>query len=86
MASTILHTIITPSAVIPTNFIQQNKPGTRTPVNFLKFMIFHTESICLTLVTTEFFTIHFLVWWVFFIYWIAVYIVYYIRPVHFIFI
>lgn len=54
MASTILHTIITPSAVIPTNFIQQNKPGTRTPVNFLKFMIFHTESICLTPITTGF--------------------------------
>ena len=45
MASTILHTIITPSAVIPTNFIQQNKLGTRTPVNFLKFMTFYTESI-----------------------------------------
>ena len=26
------------------------------------------------------------VWWVFFIYWIAVYIVYYIRPVRFVFI
>ena len=76
MASTIFHTIITPSAVIPTNFIQQNKLGTRTPVNFLKFMIFHTESICLTSITTEFLTIHLLVWRVFPIYRVSFFVVY----------